>query len=48
MNGQTTRYRPGDWYHVPAGVTHAARCDVDTEEIEFWFVRKEGAAAAPP
>lgn len=30
-------YVPGDWYHVPAGTLHAARCEVDTEESEFWF-----------
>jgi quercetin dioxygenase-like cupin family protein len=28
---------PGDWYHVPAGAEHAARFDVDSAEIEFWF-----------
>jgi len=37
MDGQETAYRPGDWYHVPAGKEHSARCDQDTEEIEFWF-----------
>lgn len=37
MNGRETRFRPGDWYHVPAGCQHAATCFVDTEEIEFWF-----------
>jgi quercetin dioxygenase-like cupin family protein len=37
MNGSETRYRPGDWYHIPAQAEHAARCDADTEEIEFWF-----------
>ena len=31
------RYGPGDWHHVPAGLEHAARCEVDTEEVEFWF-----------
>lgn len=36
-NGVETRYRPGDWYHIPARAEHAARCDSDTEEIEFWF-----------
>ena len=25
IDGQTTRYRPGDSYHIPAGVTHSAR-----------------------
>ncbi len=28
---------PGDWYHVPIGQEHAARFEVDTSEIEFWF-----------
>src|SRR5262245_13026879 len=35
--GHERRYGPGDWYHVPAGAEHSARCAVDTEEIEFWF-----------
>lgn len=37
MGGSETRYGPGDWYHVPARTEHAAHCDHDTEEIEFWF-----------
>jgi quercetin dioxygenase-like cupin family protein len=37
QSGRETRYRPGDWYHVPAHTEHSARCDIDTEEIEFWF-----------
>ncbi len=36
LNGQETRYRAGDWYHVPAQVVHAARFDEATSEIEFW------------
>ncbi|MGI9203218.1 MAG: cupin domain-containing protein [Woeseiaceae bacterium] len=32
-----TRYGPGDWYHVDANEEHAARFDVATSEIEFWF-----------
>jgi len=35
--GKETRYGPGDWYHVDAGEEHAARFDVVTSEIEFWF-----------
>ena len=31
------RYGPGDWYEVAAGQRHAARFDVFTAEIEFWF-----------
>ena len=37
MNNQVTRYAVGDWYHVPAGVEHAAYFEMDTDEIEFWF-----------
>ena len=37
VDGEETRYRPGDWYHIPAKVTHAARFETDTSEIEFWF-----------
>ena len=35
--GKETRYGPGDWYHIPAGTMHAARFEVETSEIEFWF-----------
>ncbi len=35
--GEETRYGPGDWYHVDANEEHAARFDVTTSEIEFWF-----------
>ena len=34
---EETRYGPGDWYHVDANEEHAARFDVATSEIEFWF-----------
>lgn len=37
IKGVETRYGVGDWYEVPAGIVHSARCDVDTAEIEFWF-----------
>ncbi len=37
MDGTETAYRSGDWYHVPAGAVHSARCEAETEEIEFWF-----------
>jgi quercetin dioxygenase-like cupin family protein len=37
MDGQETRYRAGEWYHVPAEVTHTARFGQETSEIEFWF-----------
>ncbi|WP_076540389.1 cupin domain-containing protein [Shewanella sp. UCD-KL21] len=37
MNGDVTHVKTGDWYHVPAFVEHAARFEVETDEIEFWF-----------
>jgi quercetin dioxygenase-like cupin family protein len=39
VGARETRHGPGDWYEVPRGVVHAARFDVDTAEIEFWFAR---------
>ena len=36
-NGAEERYGPGDWYSLEAGEEHAARFEVETEEIEFWF-----------
>ena len=35
--GSESRYGVGDWYHVDADEEHAARFDVATSEIEFWF-----------
>lgn len=37
LDGRETRYRPGMWYHVPAGAMHAARFEQETSEVEFWF-----------
>lgn len=37
IDGDETRHGPGEWYEVPRGTTHAARFDVDTDEIEIWF-----------
>ena len=37
MNGEVTRHGIGDWYHVPAGMEHAALFETETDEIEFWF-----------
>ena len=34
---EVTRYGPGDWYEVLANEEHAARFDVATSEVEFWF-----------
>jgi quercetin dioxygenase-like cupin family protein len=39
INGQETRYRPGDWYHVAAQTSHTARFEEATSEIEFWFYK---------
>jgi len=33
------RLRPGDWYQLAAGETHAARFEVATSEVELWFRR---------
>ncbi len=38
MDGETQVIKAGEWYHVPAGKTHAAEFLQDTAEIEFWFV----------
>lgn len=35
--GEERRYGVGDWYFLDANVEHAARFDVATSEIEFWF-----------
>jgi len=37
MEGHETRYKAGEWYHVAAHATHAARFEEPTSEIEFWF-----------
>jgi quercetin dioxygenase-like cupin family protein len=38
MNNETTRIGIGEWYHVPANVEHSASFEVETDEVEFWFV----------
>lgn len=43
--GEETRYGPGDWYHLTPGQEHAARFEVATAEIEFWF-DGDGSTAA--
>ncbi|HCU65161.1 MAG TPA: cupin domain-containing protein [Rheinheimera sp.] len=40
MQGESRRFGVGDWYHVPAFCEHAARFEVETDEIEFWFLPK--------
>ena len=37
VDDTVTRYGVGDWYYLGANVAHAARFDVATSEIEFWF-----------
>ena len=37
VDGEESRYGPGDWYRVLSNQPHAARFEVDTAEIEFWF-----------
>jgi len=37
VGGNEIRYGVGAWYHLPAGVQHSARFEVETSEIEFWF-----------
>lgn len=46
LDGKERRYGPGDWYHVPAGASHAARFETATSEIEFWFYRSPERDAA--
>jgi quercetin dioxygenase-like cupin family protein len=37
INGEEERYGAGEWYHLLPGAEHAARFEVETSEIEFWF-----------
>ncbi len=37
VDGSTTHYGVGEWYHVAANVEHSAYFDADTSEIERWF-----------
>ena len=37
VDGVEKRYGPGDWYYLDANTEHAARFEVTTSEIEFWF-----------
>ena len=45
IDGAESRYGPGDWYHLLPNQRHAARFEVDTSEIEFWFDADEAADA---
>lgn len=40
MDGKTERIAAGSWYHIPANKEHAAKFEVATSEIEFWFNAK--------
>ena len=46
VDGVEAKYRAGDWYHVPANAQHAARFEVETSEIEFWFAADSAVPAA--
>jgi len=35
--GSEQRFGPGAWYRLAPGQIHAARFEVETSEIEFWF-----------
>lgn len=37
-SGVTQRIGVGEWYHVAAFEEHAALFEVETDEVEFWFV----------
>jgi quercetin dioxygenase-like cupin family protein len=37
LHGVERAYRPGQWFHIPAGAPHAARFAIATALIEFWF-----------
>lgn len=37
VDGEQSRFGPGDWYRVTAGTEHSAEFAIDTAEIEFWF-----------
>lgn len=44
LDGKERRYRVGEWYYVPSQAVHAARFEVETSEIEFWFRAPTGGA----
>ena len=48
VDGNESRYGPGDWYHLAPEQQHAARFEVDTSEIEFWFDAGTAAEAKGP
>ena len=42
VDGAEQRVGPGEWYHLAPGQEHAARFEIDTAEIEFWFTPDRG------
>ncbi len=36
IGGKTQRRKPGDWYHIPAGVPHSAKCITRVAAIDFF------------
>lgn len=40
VDGEERRYGVGDWYHIPSRKMHAARFEMQTSEIEFWFYER--------
>lgn len=41
VKGEERRYAVGEWYALEPGEEHAARFEVPTSEIEFWFDARE-------
>ncbi len=37
VDGEEARYSVGQWYYLKPGQTHAARFEIETSEVEFWF-----------
>lgn len=37
IEGVTSKYSVGEWYHIPPGAEHETMFEQDTDEIEFWF-----------
>ncbi len=37
VDGVERRLGPGQWYRLAPGEVHAARFEVATSEVEFWF-----------
>lgn len=39
--GSEQRFGPCAWYRLAPGQVHAARFEVETSEVEFWFATRE-------